>query len=334
MEKKTKIYTIKKYFKFCQEVSILGGLLKGYGKEHFSFGKNRFHNLIEFCRDNIVYVDEIKESDFLVLPFKFKGINCDIYKKMVKLAKENNKKLICFVVEDNYIPYNIDENVILYKPDIIRSMKLENERSFPMIRHDFFQGDILKNPELSVGFVGVFFNNRDKYLNYLSNSDIKTDFIERDGWWGGSSRRNLKKVQDDYYDNLKRNLFHLCHRGGGNYSYRFYEILMMGRIPIFINTECVLPFEDKINLEDISILVNEGDLTEDKKFHHTGSCKDLSLKYEKNLDYLDKLVPIIKEYYNNNKDRLEEIQKNNRKIWEEYYSSVGFVKNLLKVLHN
>ena len=85
-------------------------------------------------------------------------------------------------------------------------------------------------------------------------------------------------------ENLKRNLFHLCHRGGGNYSYRFYEILMMGRIPIFINTECVLPFEDKIKLEDISILIDEKDLTEDKKFHYKGSSKNFTLKYEKNLD--------------------------------------------------
>jgi hypothetical protein len=39
----------------------------------------------------------------------------------------------------------------------------------------------------------------------------------------------------------------LCVRGGGNFSLRLYETLLMGRIPIFINTDCLLPPDDSIN---------------------------------------------------------------------------------------
>jgi hypothetical protein len=39
----------------------------------------------------------------------------------------------------------------------------------------------------------------------------------------------------------------LCIRGGGNFSIRLYETLMMGRIPVFVNTDCFLPQTDRID---------------------------------------------------------------------------------------
>ena len=248
---------------------------------------------------------------------------------MNELSKKHNKKLLCFVMEDHHIPYNIESNVILFKPDIIRSFKLENERSFPMIRNDFFK-NILKNPKLSIGFIGNNNNNREKYLTFLEKSRIETHFIRRNGWWGGSGRSNMHRVHHDYYNNMNDNLFSFCARGGGNYSYRFYEILMMGRIPIFINTECVIPFEEEVDIREIALVIDEKELTEDKEFHCKGSGRNVDLVYDKKLDYIDKIIPLIEDYYNTNKDRLEEIQNNNRKIWKKYYSAVGFVSTILE----
>ena len=54
-----------------------------------------------------------------------------------------------------------------------------------------------------------------------------------------------------------KSLFTFCYRGAGNFSYRFYETLMMGRIPILVNTDCVFPFEDKVDINSLGLVLNE-----------------------------------------------------------------------------
>jgi hypothetical protein len=39
----------------------------------------------------------------------------------------------------------------------------------------------------------------------------------------------------------------LCMRGAGNWSYRFFEALSAGRIPVMIDTDCMLPLENEID---------------------------------------------------------------------------------------
>ena len=62
---------------------------------------------------------------------------------------------------------------------------------------------------------------------------------------------------------------------------------MMGRIPIFINTDCVLPYWDEIEKHNFGLMINEEDIIS-KKIN---------------------LIETIKKYYNDNKDSLTDIQK-------------------------
>jgi len=76
------------------------------------------------------------------------------------------------------------------------------------------------------------------------DSRIKTDFI-------GRGTAGLQPgVQGDrrhqFLENLQRNAYALCVRGADNYSWRFYEALSLGKIPILIDTDCMLPLEDEI----------------------------------------------------------------------------------------
>ena len=54
---------------------------------------------------------------------------------------------------------------------------------------------------------------------------------------------------------------------------RFYESLCLGRIPLFIDTDCKLPFEDQINWSDICIWVDASELNRIGEividFHHS-----------------------------------------------------------------
>jgi hypothetical protein len=82
--------------------------------------------------------------------------------------------------------------------------------------------------------------------------------------------------------------------------------MMMGRIPILIKTDSVFPFEEKYNLNDVGIVIEESDLTKQKV----------------------NLIELVENYYEKNKLHLLDIQQNNRNIWEKYYSTSGFLNNI------
>ena len=90
---------------------------------------------------------------------------------------------------------------------------------------------------------------RAKLLEILENSnDVKTNFIYRKHYRGGAiTNEKRTKTTLEYYNNILESDYVLCIRGAGNFSVRFYETLMMGKIPVFVNTDCLLPFEDKID---------------------------------------------------------------------------------------
>jgi len=48
-------------------------------------------------------------------------------------------------------------------------------------------------------------------------------------------------------------------RGMGNFSVRFYETLAVGRIPVLLNTDCLLPLDKIINWEKHCIILNESE---------------------------------------------------------------------------
>jgi hypothetical protein len=57
----------------------------------------------------------------------------------------------------------------------------------------------------------------------------------------------------EYKNHLKKNTYIICARGSENYSFRLYETLNYGRIPVIVDTEMVLPKE--INWDRLSIVV-------------------------------------------------------------------------------
>lgn len=109
----------------------------------------------------------------------------------------------------------------------------------------FFEKPIRKDFEPL--FASAF--QRASLLNHFEKSDqISTNFVYRENYRGGAKTDSERgKTTLEYYDNIKNSDYVLCVRGAGNFSVRLYETLMMGRIPIFVNTDCLLPFENEID---------------------------------------------------------------------------------------
>lgn len=91
---------------------------------------------------------------------------------------------------------------------------------------------------------GVAF--RVKAMEILSESDkVKTNFTIRNSYSGNVKTIGLspEKARAEYIDSILNSDLTLAPKGDGNYSIRFYEVLSLGRLPLFIDTDSELPFE-------------------------------------------------------------------------------------------
>lgn len=108
---------------------------------------------------------------------------------------------------------------------------------------------------------GLWF--RRKALSLLKKSPhVDINFLIRRSYSGHKKTiiGDHEEVRNEYIDNIVNSDFTLAVRGDGNFSYRFYETLSLGRIPLFIDTDCSLPFEDVIKYDDFVLFVDYRDL--------------------------------------------------------------------------
>lgn len=139
---------------------------------------------------------------------------------------------------------------------------------------------------------------------------VQTNFILRKGWYGGKETREdcepdemVKKARLEYVNNLVNCDYVVTVRGAGNYSFRFYEALACGRIPLFVDTDCVLPFETEINWKEYCVWLD---------------YKDVRYAGEAVADFHSGL---------SNK-RFVELQHECRRAYEEWVSPEGFFSKL------
>jgi hypothetical protein len=101
-----------------------------------------------------------------------------------------------------------------------------------------------------------------------------------------------EQVQQDRaktFKNIAQNsIFSLCPRGYGSTSYRLYESIQLGSIPVYVSDRQLLPWSDDINWQDFCILVspNEIDDLYERLTSMTGSQvrkmqENLSVMWEK-----------------------------------------------------
>ena len=107
--------------------------------------------------------------------------------------------------------------------------------------------------------------------------------------------------KNDYLKSLAENAYVLCVAGWGNYSYRFYETLREGRIPVFIDTECLLPCTDVIDWTNVLVWIAEKKITSTAKYiityHISLSLNDFEKRQQELKNLYD--VYLTKEGFSN-----------------------------------
>ena len=154
---------------------------------------------------------------------------------------------------------------------------------------------------------------RARALRALADSSaVETNFIVRDRFHGGALLPDggvdfdrMQMTRLEFVQNLVESDYILCVRGAGNFSYRLYETLCCGRIPVFINTDCVLPYDFAIDWSKYCVWVEQTELP---------SLADKVAEFHRNLSPED----------------LEDLQHNCRKLWEQWLSPQGFFANFFR----
>jgi hypothetical protein len=206
-------------------------------------------------------------------------------------ARTAGKPLLYFSRNENLPPSRIAYGT-LYRSSIFE--RLPHERTWPSfildVRDEAGLGHpdaIPKEPAARVGFCGFVGTPwsrfgyrllgqkqkvdglalRARALTALrSNPRVRCDFIARTGYLGAAPLAAFEKghplatERDVFLDNLLRCPYGLALRGKGNHSVRFYELLAAGRIPLFVNTGCVLPLESEIDWKRQTVWVEDRDL--------------------------------------------------------------------------
>lgn len=214
----------------------------------------------------------------------------------------NDKVIYIFLITDSVDTFNIPQNVRLYRTSLLKSKKHKNEHVLPYIWEGI---DITFSPLKKVdgdipiiGFCGLNSIYRNRTLELFSNNkNVKSNFIIRNKFWGGIPHD--KTIIKEFQNNIFESHFNICNRGAGNFSMRFYQTLSAGRIPILLNTDMILPFEDEIKWNEIIVLGNtEEELVENVIYYWCNKniiemqikCKEIYDTYFKDSIFFDKIL--------------------------------------------
>jgi exostosin family protein len=251
-------------------------------------------------------------------------------------AKSRGLPCLFFSWGDEDVPISVPHGIV-YRHSLFSDRRLACERASPAFCADpqEHSGRTLsareKEDRPSVGFCGFVSNPllravyrltgrqrkveglalRARALRALGKTPgIQTDFICRNLYWAGTSSRfhhdpaAQEQSRKLFLDNVMNTDYTLCARGAGNFSYRFYEVLAAQRIPIFVNTRCVLPFDDEIDWRRHCVWVEE--------------------------DQIHDMGPILAEFHAKlSPEQFRAMQISNRRLWEERLSPLAFYKHAL-----
>jgi hypothetical protein len=146
------------------------------------------------------------------------------------------------------------------------------------------------------------------------SSRVATNIEVNDDFWGGAlryegaaRREAMAQARRRYVDNLVASDYALCVRGNGNFSYRLYEALSLGRIPVFVDSASVLPFDDDIDWRRLCVWIDAHEL--------------------------DRIADRVSEHYERHSgEDFTRLQQLCRTTWEERISPPGFFRHLDRLL--
>lgn len=246
----------------------------------------RFDRWAAIGRSVLAVTDDPAEADFAMLPATWshyaRAGAVPLAESFARTAARAGLPLIVFVESDRREPLTFDA-ALVYRASLDRSARQPNERALPAWSGDYverFRGGVLplrpRGERPVVGFCGVPEPRvrADALAVFERSAEVETRFIRRAGYLAGTiswtrpggvltpvwDEAAGRRARAEYLDNVFASDYVLCARGAGNFSYRLFETLSCGRVPVLIDTDGALPYDDAVDWKRYVVWCGEDEL--------------------------------------------------------------------------
>jgi hypothetical protein len=338
--KKIKLYTDKKFLTQKEYVPILFPFWGPYPQPTDSLLGADFSAYLKNGQ-NYFELTDLENCDFILWPEKYNKNNFNQNQILINLAQRSHKPNLIFFADDSAEKIAVP-NSYVFRTSLYQQSRDAREFALPTWSEDltkkYFHNQLplrAKAPRPTVSYCGYTRTWKDQFKGLLgidygvwrkirsaavqrleNNKNIATNFLIRQDFWGGAYKprfgQNLagwqktkNQIKQEYINNLAQGDYNLCVRGQGNFSIRFYETLSLGRLPLFINTDCVLPYQKFIDWKKFCAWVDIDDLSE--------------------------IAQKLWDFHRNISDQeFLAAQKEARQIWQNWLAPDGFFKNFYR----
>lgn len=274
--------------------------------------------------------DVPSEADLFLPPSGWQPGGSAQAERMAELARKHEKPLLLFFCSDSDEVIDC-EGVIVYRTSMTRSTRRPCEHAWPIWTCDILRShgsgaveDRRFAARPSVGYCGyVDYRNTveriertirgrispsmrlrgDAVRSLSASPDVDARIILRRRFGGASAGRR----REEFARNLLGSDYALVARGNGNYSFRLYEAMSAGSIPVFVDTDCCLPFDDSIPYRELFVWVPASEVRR---------VADYVLEYHSRLD---------EHSFNERRRRI-------RDVYDRFLSPLGFHRELARRL--
>jgi hypothetical protein len=179
---------------------------------------------------------------------------------------------------------NVTGNMVVPLPLICGSLSSQNR----------------KHPKYLASFVGSTTHGiRNKMVDVMKNHEDV--YVSTKGW-----DQNIHIDQfTDFINSSLESRFVLCPRGYGASSFRLYETMQLGAVPVYISDRFWLPWTHELNWNDFCVIIPE---------EHIGNIHDI-------------LTSIDDETYQKMQNKIKEVYSN-------YFTMEGMCSKILQMLES
>ena len=228
--------------------------------------------------------DDPAAADFFLPPCGWQDGGSPAALRMADLAARYGRPMVVFYNSDFEEPIPIDD-ALIFRTSITAANARPNELAWPAWTCDVLRtygpGRVeprVKTSRPTVGYCGyIDYRNvvervqrtlrgqiapwsklRGEAVRTLQASpDIDTRFVLRRRFGGNAGAME----REQYARNMLACDYALVARGRGNFSFRLYEAMSAGAIPVFIDSDCRLPFDDVIPYRQLFVWVPASDVS-------------------------------------------------------------------------
>ncbi|HKP61995.1 MAG TPA: exostosin family protein [Polyangiales bacterium] len=308
-------------------VPAVRGGLAAYREDPWSV---RYRSFFEQAQSEFVAVD-VDDAQVVFYPHMYEaGEHAD---EAMRLAQSRGLPLVFIKTGDAVAPIHVPYGVV-YRNSIFASTRAPCEDAMPAPCEDMLAARAgrlelrIKRAKPAIGFCGyvgygamhtlyrllgrtqkaVGLELRERVLRRLeADEQLDCRFVRNNRYLGlrtgalHPDRAIADRVRNTFAGNLLDSDYTVCVRGAGNFSYRFYEALSAGRIPIYVNTDGVLPCESEIDWKKHCVWVEE--------------------------DAVSGIAERVAEFHRGLDDEaFVALQHANRKLWEDYLTPLAFYR--------